>query len=69
MIHIFKEQNGTYQVWSDCEPGEHKLGRCVACALHPHAALIEARKEVMADLQQIETFIKQVSPPILPSPD
>lgn len=69
MIHIFKEQDGSYQVWSDCASGERKSGRCLACGQTPHEAVNKASVEMEGDYRLMFQLRQMVSPPVLPSPD
>lgn len=54
MIHIFKEQDGQWSVWTDCEAGEHKLGRCLAIGEDKQTVLAQAVKELESDIEMIQ---------------
>jgi hypothetical protein len=53
MIHVFKESENCWAVWTDCSDREEKTGRCIGVANTKLDALIAAKRELEADLQQL----------------
>ncbi len=53
MIHIFHEKEGDWSVWTDCEPGHYRSGRCVGTAKDKFEALQEASLELEKDISML----------------
>jgi hypothetical protein len=61
-IHVYKEDDGTFQVWTDCEEHSSKDGRCLEAGNDEHEALLAARHELELDLEEIDTRLFALKP-------
>lgn len=58
-VHIFQDAPGEWEVWTDCEPGTEKDGRCLASGKTAKQALLAARNEIMIDVAELQILIAQ----------
>jgi len=57
MIHLHM-QNAEWSVWTDCQEGDSKTGRCIGLSMSRTAALREAKIELQADLGQVFQMLR-----------
>lgn len=57
-VHIFTNTYGDgeyFEAWTDCEPGHHHTGRCLASGESLEAVRAEAAAELQRDLADLPT--------------